>query len=57
MILCGEDCSPVCDFCKHYLDDDYNVEDSFAGEGKCLKKNTEVVAHASCQDDFECFRV
>ena len=57
MILCGDGCFPVCDFCKHYLDDYWDIEGSFAGDGRCLKKNTDTSASSYCNDDFECFRV
>lgn len=57
---CNAECEEVgsiCDFCKHYLDDNENTEKSFAGEGLCLAKNIRVDALDSCDDDFYCFRI
>jgi len=55
MKLCHEDCIPVCDFCKHYIDDGEG-SNTFEAEGLCVVKNKRVDASESCQDDFECFR-
>lgn len=57
MILCGEDCSPLCDFCKHYQ---FNGEDrggkhgpAYVNKGCCglhfLREDPE-----GCCDYFHC---
>jgi hypothetical protein len=56
VVYCDEECKEVgglCDFCVYYKDE-YEGTDKFSGEGKCTKKNIEVMAHDGCDDDFHC---
>lgn len=54
---CNDDyCVSICDFCKHYKDyseEKHKLNEGFIGVGTCLKKNIEVEASDSCDNDFE----
>lgn len=53
MILCNDECIPMCDFCT-YMEQHSAEEESF---GTCFKHNQEIeFLHDYCED-FQCIRV
>ncbi|GIW35898.1 MAG: hypothetical protein KatS3mg073_0043 [Meiothermus sp.] len=54
MVLCGDDCRPICDHCL-YFKPIYDDEDAMDGYGWCERQQKDVDRLSLC-NDFHCWR-
>lgn len=53
MIKCSKECEPLCDFCKHFIEDD-NICDDVYSDGYCNIDNKSVSRCDYCENNFHC---
>lgn len=56
MIKCSKECEPLCDFCKHFIEDDNICEDAYS-DGYCKIDSKPVSRCDCCEDNFHCILV